>query len=163
MDTDLHELFLDQLADLHNAEKQLVKALPKMAKAAEAQELKEAIESHLRETEGHVTRLEQVAESLGEKIDKKTCPAMEGLIQEGTEMVSENKGKTSIDAAIIAAAQKVEHYEIASYGTMRAWAEQMGHDEAVELLQETLDEENAADEKLTSLAESIANEKAHTD
>jgi len=160
MDTDLHELFLDQLADLHNAEKQLVKALPRMAKAAESEELKSAIEAHLHETEEHVARLERVASSLDEKIAKKTCPAMEGLIEEGAEMVSEQKGKSSIDAAIIAAAQKVEHYEIASYGTMRAWAERMGHDEAVELLQATLDEEMAADEKLTGIAESIANERA---
>lgn len=160
MDTDLHELFLSQLGDLHNAEKQLTKALPKMAKAAESDELKSAIEQHLHETEEHVARLEQLANTLDEKLPKKTCAAMEGLIKEGTEMVSEQKGKSAIDAAIIASAQKVEHYEIASYGTVRAWAEQMGHEEAVEILQQTLDEENAADEKLTEIAESIANERA---
>lgn len=157
MDNDLHELFLDELADLYSAEKQLTKALPKMIKAAESDELKEAIESHLEETEEHVTRLEEIASGLDEKLKRKTCPAMEGLIAEATAWLKEQKGKTSIDAAIIAAAQKVEHYEIASYGTVRTWAEQMGHEEAAKLLQTTLDEEAGADEKLNEVAESLAN------
>jgi len=160
MDNDLHELFLDELSDLYSAEKQLTKALPKMIKAAQAEELKSALEQHLGETEGHVTRLEEVAKSLGETLKRKTCAAMEGLVKEASELLAEQKGKSSLDAAIIAAGQKVEHYEIASYGTVRAWAEQMGHDDAVELLQETLDEESAADEKLTEIAESLANDSA---
>jgi len=157
MDNDLHELFLDELSDLYSAEKQLTKALPRMLKAAQSDELKTAIESHLQETEGHVDRLEDVFQSLGGKIKRKTCAAIEGLVKEASELLQEQKGKSSLDAAIIAAAQKVEHYEIASYGTVRAWAEQMGHDQAVELLKATLDEESAADEKLTEIAESLAN------
>lgn len=157
MDQDLHELFLDELADLLNAETQLTKALPKMAKAAQSDELREAINSHLEETEGHVERLKEVFESVDEKAKSKTCQAMKGLIEEATELMRELKGKSSIDAGIIAAAQKVEHYEIASYGTVRAWAEQMGHSEAVDLLEQTLEEEKAADEKLTEIGESVAN------
>lgn len=160
MDNDLHELFIDELSDLHSAEKQLTKALPKMIKAAQGEELKKALQSHLTETEGHVERLEEVFESLGEKMKRKTCAAMEGLVKEASELLQEQKGKSSLDAAIIAAGQKAEHYEIASYGTVRAWAEQMGHDEAVDLLQATLDEEKAADEKLTEIAQSSANETA---
>jgi ferritin-like metal-binding protein YciE len=160
MDNDLHELFLDELADMHNAEKQLTKALPKMIKAANSEELKAAIQSHLKETEGHVKRLEDIFKALDEKLKQKTCAAMKGILEEASELLQEQKGKSSLDAAIIAAGQKVEHYEIASYGTVRAWAEQMGHDEAVELLQETLDEENAADEKLTEIAETLANATA---
>jgi ferritin-like metal-binding protein YciE len=160
MDSELHDLFLDELADLLNAETQLTKALPKMAKAAQSDELRDAITSHLEETQGHVERLKKVFESVDEKPKSKTCKAMQGLLEEGSELLQELKGKSSIDAGIIAAAQKVEHYEIASYGSVRAWAEQMGHSEAVELLQETLDEESAADEKLTEIAESLANEKA---
>ncbi|HEY3861550.1 MAG TPA: ferritin-like domain-containing protein [Verrucomicrobiae bacterium] len=159
MNSELHELFLDELADLLDAETQLTKALPKMAKAAQSEELREAITSHLEETEGHVDRLKEVFESVGEKSKSKTCKAMKGLIEEGAELLQELKGKSSIDAGIIAAAQKVEHYEIASYGTVRAWAEQMGHSEAVELLEETLDEEKEADEKLTKIAETVANEQ----
>ena len=160
MDNDLHELFVDELSDLYSAEKQLTKALPKMLKAAQSEELKSAIESHLTETEGHVDRLEQVFQALGEKIKRKTCAAMEGLVEEASELLQEQKGKSSLDAAIIAAAQKVEHYEIASYGTVRAWAEQMGHNDAAELLKATLDEESATDDKLTEIAESLANETA---
>jgi len=161
MDSHLHQLFLDQLADIYDAEQQLTKALPKMAKAAESEELREAIEMHLEETEEHVSRLEQVAQSLDEKLKSQTCPAMKGLIKEGEELVKDHKDTSAIDAAIIAAAQKVEHYEIATYGTLATWAEQMGHDEAARLLRETEEEESAADEKLTSVAESIANERAH--
>lgn len=157
MESDLHDLFLDQLSDLLNAETQLTKALPKMAKAAQTEELREAIESHLEETEEHVNRLKEVFESLGERAKSKTCPAMRGLIEEGTEIAQDFKGKNSIDAGIIAAAQKVEHYEIASYGTVLAWAEQMGHSDAARLLGETLEEEKAADSKLTKIAEEVAN------
>lgn len=160
MNSELHKLFLDQLADLLNAETQLIKALPKMAKAAQSNELREAINSHLQETEGQAERLNQVFESVGSKPQSKTCQAMKGLIEEGSEIVQKLKGKNSVDAGIICAAQKVEHYEIASYGTVRAWAEQMGHSEAVRLLEETLEEEKAADDTLTRIAESVANEQA---
>jgi ferritin-like metal-binding protein YciE len=160
MSAELHQLFLDELADLLNAETQLTKALPKMAKAAQSEELAEAIRSHLEETENHVTRLKEVFETLNEKAKSKTCKAMKGLIEEGSELMEELKGSSAIDAGLIAAAQKVEHYEIASYGTVRAWAEQMGHTEAVELLGETLDEEKAADEKLTEIAQELANSQA---
>jgi ferritin-like metal-binding protein YciE len=160
MDNALHALFLDELADVYNAEQRLTKALPKMAKTAESDELREAFESHLEETRQHVARLEDVARSLDESLKSKTCAAMKGLVEEADDLIKEEKGSNALDAALIAAAQKVEHYEIASYGTLVAWAEQMGHDEAVELLRATLEEEKAADEKLTSIAESIANEKA---
>jgi len=163
MDNDLHELFLDELADVYSAEQQLTKALPKLAKTAESEELREAFEQHLEETEEHVSRLEQVAKQLGESLKRKTCKAMKGLVEEGEEIMKEQKDSSALDAALIAAAQKVEHYEIASYGTLVAWAEQMGHDEAVDLLEETLEEEKTADDKLTSIAESIANQKAQAE
>ena len=162
-ENELHELFLDELADVYNAEQQLTKALPKMAKAAQNEELRQGFEMHLQETEGQIARLEQVAEALGESIKRKTCKAMKGLIEEGSEMMQEKKGSAALDAALIAAAQKVEHYEIASYGTLCAWAKQMNHDEALELLHETLEEEKATDEKLTQLAESLANIEAEQD
>lgn len=154
---ELHELFLDELADILNAETQLTKALPKMAKAAVAEELAEAFRDHLEETKVHIIRLEEVFVSLGEKVKTKTCAAMKGLIEEGEDMMEDLEDSTALDAGLIAAAQKVEHYEIASYGTVKAWAEQMGHTEAVQLLQATLDEEKAADTKLTEIAESVAN------
>jgi ferritin-like metal-binding protein YciE len=160
MDNELHRLFLEELADLLSAEQQLVKALPKMIKAAQSPDLKSAIEAHLEETKMHVERLEKAAQSVGVKLKKKTCQAMQGLIDEAEDLVEEHKGMASVDAAIIAAAQKVEHYEIASYGTVRAWADEMEHTEAAELIRQTLDEENAADEKLTLIAESVANEVA---
>jgi ferritin-like metal-binding protein YciE len=160
MDNDLHELFLDEIADVYNAEQQLTKALPKMAKAAESEELREAFEAHLEETEEHVSRLEQVIEGLGEKLKRKTCAAMKGLVEEAQDLMKEQKDSSALDAALIAAAQKVEHYEIASYGTLCAWAEQMGHEDALETLRETLGEEKATDEKLTGIAESLANVKA---
>jgi ferritin-like metal-binding protein YciE len=160
MDSDLHELFLEEMADVLNAEQQLTKALPRMAKAAESDELREAFEMHLAETEEQISRLEEVAEGLGEKLKRKTCAAMKGLLEEAQDMVKEQKGSSAIDAALIAAAQKVEHYEIASYGTLCAWAKQMGHEDAAETLGQTLEEEKAADEKLTSIAESAANAKA---
>jgi ferritin-like metal-binding protein YciE len=160
MDNDLHELFLDEIADVYNAEQQLTKALPKMAKAAESDDLREAFEAHLEQTQEHVSRLEQAIEGLGEKMKRKTCAAMKGLVEEAQELMKEQKDSSALDAALIAAAQKVEHYEIASYGTLCAWAERMGHDDAVETLRETLDEEKAADEKLTTIAESLGNTAA---
>src|ERR1700761_3601367 len=163
MDTDLHKLFLDELADIYNAEQQLTKALPKLAKAAQSDELREALEEHLEETEEHISRLEQVAESLDETLKRKTCKAMPGLIAEGDEIVKEQKNSSALDAGIIAACQKVEHYEIATYGTLAAWAEQMGHDEALKLLRQTEEEESTADEKLTEVAENIANERAQAE
>ncbi len=157
---ELHDLFLEELADVYNAEQQLTKALPKMAKAARNEELRQGFETHLQETEGQIARLEQVVEALGQSMQRKTCKAMKGLIEEGSEIMQEQKGSPALDAALIAAAQKVEHYEIASYGTLCAWAKQMGHDEALELLHETLEEERATDERLTQLAESLANVEA---
>lgn len=162
MNNELHELFLEELADLLNAETQLTKALPTLAKAAQAEELAEAFRSHLEETQNHVTRLSEVFSSLNVKSRKKTCKAMKGLVEEGSDLIEELKGSSACDAGLIAAAQKVEHYEIASYGTALAWARQMGHDEAASLLEETLNEEKSADEKLTELAESVANQKAET-
>jgi len=159
-DNELHDLFLEELADVYNAEQQLTKVLPKMAKAARNEELRQGFETHLQETEGQIARLEQVVEALGESMQRKTCKAMKGLIEEGSEIMQEQKGSSALDAALIAAAQKVEHYEIASYGTLCAWAKQMGHHEALELLHETLEEERATDERLTELAESLANIEA---
>ena len=151
------ELFLDELADIYNAERQLVEALPKMAQAARSSELREAFESHLDETTNQVRRLEQVAASVEATLQSNQCEAMEGLLKEGQEMMEEYDGKPTLDAALIAAAQKVEHYEIATYGTLAAWARQMGHEDALALLEETMEEEKAADEKLTELGESQAN------
>jgi len=163
MDTELHKLFLDELADVYSAEQQLTKALPKLAKAAQSDELREALEQHLEETEEHVSRLEQVAESLDETLKRKTCKAMQGLIAEGDDIVKEQKNSTALDAGIIAACQKVEHYEIASYGTLCAWAEVMGHDEALKLLRQTEEEEVSADETLTEVAENVANQRAQSE
>ena len=149
----LRETFLDELADLYDAEKQLIKALPKMAKAAEHEELKAAFETHLEETQEHVNRLEQVFRAFGSKPKGKKCKAMQGLIEEGEEIIDEEMG----DAALICAAQKVEHYEIASYGCLQSWATLLEENESADLLQETLDEEKATDEKLTQTAESAIN------
>jgi ferritin-like metal-binding protein YciE len=160
MDSGLHELFLEELADIYNAEQQLTRALPKMAKAAESDELRMAFEEHLEQTQEQIARLDQVFRSLDETLKRKTCKGMQGLIEEGSEMMQEHKGSSEIDAALIAAAQKVEHYEIASYGTLCAWAEQMGHDEALELLKQNIDEEETTDERLTEIAESLANQRA---
>jgi ferritin-like metal-binding protein YciE len=160
MNSDLHELFLDELADIYNAEQQLTKALPKLAKTAKNDELREAFEQHLEETENHVTRLDQVFESLGESMKRKKCKGMEGLIEEGEEVISEQKNSRALDAGLIISAQKVEHYEIAAYGSLCSWAEQMGHNDALELLKQTLEEEKAADEKLTEVAETVANTQA---
>jgi len=160
MSNDLHELFLDELADIYNAEQQLTKALPKFAKTAKNDELREAFEQHLEETENHISRLDQVFESLGESMKRKKCKGMEGLIEEGEEVISEHKSTDALDAGLIISAQKVEHYEIASYGSLCSWAEQMGHNDALELLRQTLEEEKAADEKLTEIAETVANTQA---
>jgi ferritin-like metal-binding protein YciE len=156
MDDELHELFLNELAGLLHAEVQLTKALPKMAKAAQSEELAHAFRTHAEETENHVNRLKKVFESLNEKVISKTCPAMEGLIEEASEVVKDLKGSSTLDAGLIAA-QKLEHYEIAAYGSVRAWAEEMGHATALELLEETLEEEKATDDKLTEVAEQTAN------
>jgi ferritin-like metal-binding protein YciE len=149
----LDELLHDQLKDLHSAESQLIKALPKMAKNASSDDLREAIESHLQETEGQLERLQQIGKSLGLKLTGKRCKAMEGLLEEGKEVLEADGEETVLDAAMIAAAQRVEHYEISSYGSARAVAELLGLQQVVELLQATLDEEAAADKKLTSISE----------
>jgi ferritin-like metal-binding protein YciE len=148
----LHEPFVEGLKDIYDAEKQLLKAIPKLEKAATDPALKEALSNHLRETEGQVKRLERVFESIDEPAKSKTCAAMKGLVEEGGEATKEKDTKGR-DACIIAAAQKVEHYEIATYGTLRAWAESMGHDEAAGLLEETLEEEKAADVTLSEVAD----------
>ncbi len=158
----LEDLLTDQLKDLYSAENQLVKALPKMAKAATATDLRRGFEEHLEQTRGHVERLEQVCQELGVTPKGKKCAAMEGLIEEGKELLEEDVDPAVLDAGLIAAAQKVEHYEMAGYGTVRTWAEQLGMREAVTLLQQTLDEERATDEKLTKLARQTVNRKAET-
>ena len=150
----LQDVYVDQIADLYSAEQQLVKALPKVAEAASSSELRQAFEAHLKETEGHVQRLEKVREALDEVPDVK-CKGMEGLIKEGDEIVSEDGDEAAKDAALIAAAQRVEHYEIAAYGTARALAEQLGRSDDGQLLEQTLKEESDADEKLTGIATSI--------
>ena len=156
----LKTLYLNELRDLYNAENQLVKALPKMAKAASSDELKEAFEKHLEQTKTHVERLEEVFEDLDEKPTGKTCRAMKGLIEEGSEILEEDGEESVLDAGIIVAAQKVEHYEIASYGSVRTFAELLGKDKSAQLLQTTLDEESEANEKLNELAEGIVNPEA---
>ena len=156
----LEELFIEELRDLYDAEKQLTKALPKMAKASSSEQLRAAFEEHLEQTEGHVQRLEQIFEGLGEKGSGKKCAAMTGLIKEGEEVASEMEGTPVRDAGLIAAAQKVEHYEISGYGSARTHAELLGHNDAVDLLQETLDEEKETDGRLNQLAESSVNEEA---
>lgn len=156
----LRDLFLDELADMYDAEKRIVKALPKMAKAATCTDLKDAIEAHLKETQGHVSKLEQVFRAFGEKAKGQTCEATKGLLEEGDEVAAEFKGSPAINAALIAAAQKVEHYEIASYGCLHEWAGLLGNKMSASLLEEILGEEKAANESLTTLAESKNNEEA---
>lgn len=151
----LQELYVDELRDLYDAENQLTKALPKMAEGATSDELREGFEEHLEQTRGHVQRLEEIFERLGEKPKGKKCKAMEGLIKEGSEVLEEDMEESTHDAAIIGAAQRVEHYEIAGYGTARTHAELLGRNEDVELLEQTLDEEKETDEKLTELASNI--------
>ncbi|HUP00773.1 MAG TPA: ferritin-like domain-containing protein [Gemmatimonadota bacterium] len=147
-----HDLFVDQLKDIYNAEKQITEALPKMVEAANDEKLREALEHHLEETHGQIDRLDRIFEELGVPAQGKTCKAMQGLIQEGEEALEKTGGPLG-DVLLIAGAQRVEHYEIAAYGTARAWAEELGLDDAADLLDETLDEESAANEKLTSIAE----------
>ena len=156
----LQKLYTEELRDLYNAENQLLKALPKMAKAASSEELKGAFEKHLEQTKGHVERLEQVFEELGENPKGKTCRAMKGLIQEGSEMLEQEGDESVRDAGIIVAAQKVEHYEIAGYGSARTFAHLLGQNKAAELLQSTLDEESETNEILNKLAESVVNPEA---
>ncbi len=158
--TGLRKLLEEQLSDMYYAEKQLVKTLPKMAKAATDKALSAAFEAHLKETVTQVERLEQVFGHLDKPAKGKTCPAILGLLQEGSELMEEFAGDDAINAALIAAAQKVEHYEIASYGSMCAWAEQLGLEKVAILLKATLQEEHAADEKLTALAEDAVNQEA---
>jgi ferritin-like metal-binding protein YciE len=146
-------LFEDQIKDIYSAETQLLKALPKLAKKASTQELKHAIASHFEETRNQVMRLDQIGESLGIKLTGKKCKAMEGLIEEGEEILGAEGPQAVIDAALIVAAQRAAHYEISAYGSARAFAKQLGHEDVVELLQTALDEESAADEKLTSISE----------
>ena len=153
--TTLHELFIDQLRDLYSAENQLTKALPEMAEAANDPLLKRGFQAHLEETKVHVARLEQIFNQFGEKPTGKTCRAMEGLIKEGKETINENATPEVKDAALIAAAQRVEHYEIAGYGVVRTYANLMGHDAAATVLQSTLDEEANTDKKQTAVAETL--------
>ena len=156
----LHDAFIDELRDTYDAEKQLTKALPKMARAATSDELKQALESHLEETREQITRLEQVFASLDEKVRGKHCEGMAGIIDEGKSVLEEDFDETTMDACIIASGQRAEHYEMAAYGTLVAWARAMGHEEAADLLQENLDEEKSADEKLSALAEGGINQEA---
>src|SRR4051794_18741818 len=156
----LHDAFIDELRDSYDAEKQLIKALPKLAKAASDPKLRQAFEAHLKETENHVKRLEQVFSSLDEKVRGKHCEGIAGIIEEGKAMMEEDFDDTTMDACLIAAGQRAEHYEMAAYGTLIAWAEAMGHADAAELLQQTLDEEKATDKKLSGLAEGGINQSA---
>jgi ferritin-like metal-binding protein YciE len=151
----LKHVYTEELKDLYSAENQLVKALPKMAKAATSEELRLGFEEHLEQTKGHVTRLERIFKALGESPKGKKCKGMEGLITEGAEMIEEDPAPEELDAGLISAAQRVEHYEIAGYGCVRTYAELLGEDEAVSLLEQTLQEEKEADEKLTELAGEI--------
>jgi len=156
----LHDAFIDELRDTYDAEKQLMKALPKLAKAASKPELRQAFEDHLEETRGQVERLEQVFDLFDEKVRGKHCDGIAGIIEEGKSIMEEDFDETTMDACLIAAGQRAEHYEMAAYGTLVAWAEAMGHRDAAKLLQETLDEEKAADEKLSDLAEGGINQSA---
>jgi len=158
--TTMEDLFLDEIRDLYDAEKQLTKALPEMADAASSDELRDALEEHLEQTMNQVTRLERIFEALGEKPTGKKCAAMTGLIKEGNEMVNSSDQTAVRDAGLIAAAQKVEHYEISGYGSARALAESLGDEKAVRLLQETLFEEKEADQRLNDIAKSLINEEA---
>ncbi|SHO66427.1 Ferritin-like metal-binding protein YciE [Pseudoxanthobacter soli DSM 19599] len=156
----LENLFLDTLKDIYYAERKIVKALPKMARGAQSPELKAAFEQHRDETEGQIERLQQVFELLGKRAQGKTCAAIEGILEEGEEILEEFKGQPALDAGLAAAAQAVEHYEISRYGTLRRWAQVLGMDEVVKLLDATLQEESKTDETLTKLADQVVNEKA---
>jgi ferritin-like metal-binding protein YciE len=156
----LDDLFLETLKDIYFAEKAILKALPKMAKAADSDELREAFENHQQETEGQVERLEQVFEELEKPARGKTCQAIQGMVEEAKEVMSEFKGSDALDAGLLASAQAVEHYEISRYGTLKSWAEQLGLERAAELLEETLEEEKKTDQLLTRIAESTINQRA---
>lgn len=157
---DLQKLFIDELSDIYDAERQLIKALPKMAKHASSDELRQAFEMHLEQTRQQKERLEQVFHSLSEPAHRKHCKGMEGLIAEGEEMAEEFAGNSALDAALICAAQKVEHYEITSYGCLCTWAKELGMDEQLDLLQQNLKEEKETDEQLTDLAQQSRNLEA---
>jgi ferritin-like metal-binding protein YciE len=159
----LDELFHDTLKDIYYAEKKILSALPKMAKAAQNDDLTAAFEKHEAETEEQISRLEQVFELIDQKPQGKKCAAIEGILEEGQEIMKEYKGSPALDAGLLAAAQAVEHYEISRYGTLRTWAEELGLDDAKNLLQETLDEEEATDEALTELAEAVVNQEAQAE
>lgn len=148
----LQELYVEQLRDIYNAENQLVKALPKMAKAAQSEALRQGFERHLDQTKGHVDRLEQIFSALDESPKGKKCAGMEGLLEEGEEVIKEQSSSDALDSGLIAAAQRVEHYEIAAYGTVRSFAELLGENDAVDLLQQTLDEEKETNDKLTEIS-----------
>jgi ferritin-like metal-binding protein YciE len=156
----LEDLYMDLLKDLYSAEKQLVKALPKMAKNAQSPDLQRAFQEHLRQTEGHVERIERIVSEMEGSPRGKKCVGMEGLIEEGNELLKEDVEPDVLDAGLIAAAQKVEHYEIAGYGTARAWAQRLGYNNAARLLEQTLEEESMANEKLNKIAESHVNMEA---
>ncbi|MBM2712790.1 ferritin-like domain-containing protein [Mesorhizobium caraganae] len=157
---DLEDLLLDGLKDIYYAEKKILKALPKMAKGAYDEQVSAAFQKHLAETEGQVERLEEVFELLGVPARGKTCPAIDGILEEGSEILEEYKGSPSLDAGLVGAAQAVEHYEIARYGTLIAWAAALGKEDVIELLDATLEEEKATDDALTALGEAGVNERA---
>lgn len=159
----LQDLFIDSLADAYDAEHRITEALPKMAEAATSDELREAFENHLAETEGHITKVERVFAAFGEEPFRKTCEAAKGLLKEGEELLDEFDGSPALDAALILAAQKVEHYEIASYGCLATWAGLLGQDEAQSILHDILSEEEATDETLTDIATSESNDEALED
>jgi ferritin-like metal-binding protein YciE len=154
----LEELFIDELKDLYSAEKQIVRSLPKMAKAATTTELQEALQSHLEETKGQVERLEQIGEIVGKKLTGKTCNGMKGVLEEGSEVLEEVEDGSVLDAAIIGASQRVEHYEMAGYSAVRDFAKLLGLDEVVDLLEQTLAEEKAASQKLTAISKGVNSE-----
>jgi ferritin-like metal-binding protein YciE len=156
----LHDAFIDELRDVYDAEKQLTKALPKMAKAATSDRLRMAFEEHLEQTRGHVDRIEQILTGLDEKIRGKHCDGIAGIIDEGKSTMDEDFDDMTMDACLVASGQRAEHYEMAAYGTLIAWANAMGHDDAADLLKQTLEEEKAADQKLTELAEGGINQEA---
>ena len=156
----LDDLFLDTLKDIYYAERKILKALPKMARGAQSDHLKKAFEKHKDETEGQVERLQQVFEILGKRAQGKTCPAIDGIIEEGEEIMEEFKDTPALDAGLVSAAQAVEHYEITRYGTLKRWAQMLGMDDAAKLLDQTLAEESKTDEDLTAFADSSANQKA---
>ena len=160
MSKSLQDAFIDELRDTYDAEKQLMKALPKLARAATSDDLREAFESHLEETRGQVSRLEEVFLTIGEKTRGKHCDGIAGIIEEGASIMEEDFDESTMDACLIAAGQRAEHYEMAAYGTLVAWAKSLGHDDAAALLEQTLAEEKAADKKLSGLAEGGINQDA---